>query len=45
MHTIYRFKAYEVRNPVLQTVHDLDLNRRSYGRFKTDGAECENFAP
>nr|CAN69992.1 hypothetical protein VITISV_039897 [Vitis vinifera] len=39
MHTIYRFKAYEVRNPVLQTVHDLDLNRRSYGRFKTDGAE------
>ncbi|KAL6334428.1 hypothetical protein AAG906_015006 [Vitis piasezkii] len=26
----------EVRNPLLQTVHDLDLKRRSYGRLKTD---------
>ena len=43
MHTIYHFEAWEVRNPVLQTVHDLDLKRRSYGRFKTDGAGCENF--
>ena len=45
MHTIYHFEAWEVRNLVLQTVHDLDLKRRSYGHFKTDGAECENFAP
>ena len=45
MHTIYHFESWEVRNPVLQTMHDLDLKRRSYSRFKTDGAECENFAP
>ena len=44
MHTIYHFEAWEVRNLVLQMLHDLDLKRRSYGRFKTDGAECENFA-
>ena len=31
MHRICRFEAWEVRNPVLQTVHDLDLKRRSYG--------------
>ena len=43
MHTIYHFESWEVRNPVLQTVHDLDLKRRSYGRFKTDGAGCEIF--
>ena len=42
MHTIYCFEAWEVRNPVLQTVHDLDLKRRSYGHFKTDGAEYKN---
>ncbi|RVW61987.1 hypothetical protein CK203_063930 [Vitis vinifera] len=35
MHMICRFKAWEVRNPLLQTVHDLDLKRRSYGRLKT----------
>ncbi|RVW48904.1 hypothetical protein CK203_091227 [Vitis vinifera] len=46
MHTIYHFEAWEVRNPTLQTVHDLDLKRRSYGRLKTDGAKLsENFAP
>ena len=42
MHMICRFEAWEVRNPWLQTVHDLDLKRRSYGHFKADGAECEN---
>ncbi|RVW12874.1 hypothetical protein CK203_105714 [Vitis vinifera] len=29
------FEAWEVRNLWLQTVHDLDLKRRSYGRLKT----------
>ena len=35
MHTISRFKAWEVRSPALQTVHDLEVKRRSYGRLKT----------
>ncbi|KAL6326116.1 hypothetical protein AAG906_000991 [Vitis piasezkii] len=35
MHMISRFEAWEVRNPVLQTVSDLDLKRRSYDRLKT----------
>ena len=35
MHTICRFEAWEVRSPALQTVHDLDLKQRSYGRLKT----------
>ena len=35
MHTIYRFKAWEVRSPVLQTVRDLEMKWRSYGRLKT----------
>ena len=35
MHMICHFKAWEVRNPALQTVCDLDLKRRSYGRLKT----------
>ncbi|KAL6340004.1 hypothetical protein AAG906_038839 [Vitis piasezkii] len=34
MHTIYQFEAWEVRNLVFQTVHDLDLKRRSYGRLQ-----------
>ncbi|RVW72114.1 hypothetical protein CK203_054778 [Vitis vinifera] len=34
LHSIYHFKAWEVRNPMLQTVGDLDLKRRSYGRLK-----------
>nr|CAN74209.1 hypothetical protein VITISV_039019 [Vitis vinifera] len=34
------------RNPVLQTVRDLDLKRRSYGRLKTDYTKLSgNFAP
>ena len=46
MHMICHFKAWEVRNPFLQTVHDLDLKRRSYGHLKTDCAKLsENFAP
>ena len=35
MHMISFFKAWEVRSPELQTVHNLELKRRSYGRLKT----------
>ena len=35
MHMICHFKAWEVRNPALQTVCDLDLKQRSYDRLKT----------
>ena len=35
LHSIYHFKAREVRNPYLQTVCDLDLKRRSYDHLKT----------
>ena len=35
MHTICHFKSWEVRSPELQTVLDLELKRRSYGRLKT----------
>ena len=46
IHTIYHFESWEVRNPVLQTVHDLDLKRRSYSRLKTDYTKLSgNFAP
>ena len=31
IHAIYHFKSWEVRNPMLQTVRDLDLKGRSYG--------------
>ena len=34
MHMICCFEAWEFRNPDLQTVCDLDLKRRSYGRLK-----------
>ena len=34
MHTISRFESWEVRSPELQTVLDLELKRRSYGRLK-----------
>ena len=34
MHTISRFKAQEVESPAFQTVYDLELKRRSYGRLK-----------
>ena len=46
MYSIYHFKSWEVRNPMLQTVRDLDLKRRSYGRLKTDYTKLSgNFAP
>ena len=35
MHMISRFKSWEVRSPYLQTVLNLDLKWRSYGRLKT----------
>ena len=35
MHTISCFKAQEVRSPTLQTVHESELKRRSYGCLKT----------
>ena len=35
MHTISRFKYWEVRSPALQTVCDLEVKWRSYGRLKT----------
>ena len=35
MHTIFFFKSWEVRSPALQTVHDLEVKQRSYGRLKT----------
>ena len=34
MHTICRFEAWEVRSPMLQTVHELELKQRSYGHLK-----------
>ena len=35
MHTIFNFEAREVRCLTLQTVHQLELKRRSYGCLKT----------
>ena len=35
MYTICFFEAREVRSPTLQTVHKLELERRSYGHLKT----------
>ena len=40
MHTIFRFEAREVRSPTLQTVRELELKRRSYGRLKTIASSC-----
>ena len=34
IHTIFCFKAWEVRSPALQTMNDLELKRRSYGCLK-----------
>ena len=34
LHSIYHFKAQEVKNPMLQTVHDSELKRRSYSHCK-----------
>ena len=35
MHMISRFKAWEVKSPEFQMVHNLELKRRSYGGLKT----------
>ncbi|KAL6347251.1 hypothetical protein AAG906_013687 [Vitis piasezkii] len=35
LHSIYHFKALEVKNPTVQTVYDLELKRGSYGLRKT----------
>ena len=43
MHTISRFKAWEFRSPTLQTVCELELKRRSYGRLKTTASSCAKF--
>ena len=40
MHTIFRFEAREVRSPTLQTVHELELKQRSYGRLKITTSSC-----
>ena len=40
MHTICFFKAWEVRSPTLQTVHELELKRRSYDHLKTTALSC-----
>ena len=43
--TICHFKYWEVRSPMLQTVLDLELKRRSYVRLKTSAkSQSENFA-
>ena len=34
LQSIYHFKAQEVKNPMLQTVHDSELKRRSYSHCK-----------
>ena len=34
LHAMYHFKAQEVKNPMLQTVHDLKLKRMSYSHCK-----------
>ena len=39
MHTISCFKYWEVRSPDIQTVLNLELKRRSYGRLKMNRAQ------
>nr|CAN78211.1 hypothetical protein VITISV_038823 [Vitis vinifera] len=40
LHSIYHFKAQEVKNPMLQTVHDSELKRRSYSHCKQITPKC-----
>ena len=40
IHTIDLFEAWEVRSPTLQTVHELELKRRSYDHLKTTALSC-----
>ena len=35
LHAIYHFKSQEVNNPMLQTVRNSELKRRSYSHFKS----------
>ena len=45
LHAIYNFKSQEVKNPMLQTVYDLELKWGRYGLRKTTALGlCENFA-
>ena len=40
LHSIYHFKSQEVKNPMLQTVHDSELKRRSYSHCKQITPKC-----
>ena len=40
LHSIYHFKAQEVKNPMLQTVRDSELKRRSYSHCKQITPKC-----
>ena len=40
MQAIYHFKAQEVKNPMLQTVCDSELKRRSCSHYKPDTLKC-----
>ena len=40
MHAIYHFKAQEVNNPMLQTVRDSELKRRSCSHYKSITLKC-----
>ena len=43
LHAIYHFKALEVKNPTLQTVHDLELKWGRYGLWKTTASAGGQF--
>ena len=43
MYTICFFKSREFSSPTLQTVHKLELKRRSYGCLKTTASSCAKF--
>ena len=40
LHSIYHFKDQEVKNPMLQTVRDSELKRRSYSHCKSIILKC-----
>ena len=40
LHSIYHFKAQEVKNPMLQTVHDSEFKQRSYSHCKQITPKC-----
>ena len=40
LHSIYHFKAQEVKNPMLQAVCDSELKRRSYSHCKSITLKC-----